>query len=125
MELRTDLDGNNLVLMPRGRIDDRSATELATSLATEMDASNEPRTVVDMAGVVYISAAGLRALLAAVEKATANGVQTVLCNLRQPIRETFGVSGFDQVLDVRTTREDALLPVDDEPATTDADEQSA
>ncbi len=107
MDLRTEREGDSLVVMLAGRFDDRNAADLRASLIAEAG-SRETRIVIDMAAVEHVSAAALRALLRAIETSASRGVRVVLCHLRPPIRETFAVAGLDQTIEVCGTREEAL-----------------
>ena len=119
MDLRTERYGASLVVMPAGRIDDRMAPELAAALPAAMEAAEEMRVVIDMAGVAYIGSGGLRALLAAVDACAGRGASVALCHVRPSVRQMFGVAGLDQMVEIYTTRDEALA---EERAPTDEDD---
>ena len=64
--------------------------------------------VLDLAGLDYVSSAGLRVLLKAAKEARAAGSRFALAGLRPAVREVFEVSGFFAVLTAYPTRAEAL-----------------
>lgn len=101
----TQVDGT-LVIAPRGRLDSNTAPEFEQRLLQSL--TGKPRLVLDLAGLDYISSAGLRVLLMAAKKVKQGQGRLALCELQAPIREIFEISGFLSILDVRATRAEAL-----------------
>ena len=64
--------------------------------------------VLDFANLTYISSAGLRAILLIAKSLGAKKGELVLCNLSKRIAEVFSISGFDKILSIYATREEAL-----------------
>ena len=75
MELSSARHGETVVLSPRGRVDHASAEEFKTALAPHLARCARARdhVVLDLAGVDYISSAGLRVLMLAAKQAKAQG----------------------------------------------------
>ena len=61
-------------------------------------------TLYDAAGVVYVSAAGVRLVVAAARAAERVGGRMALCGLREDFAETLRVTGFDMFLSVHADR---------------------
>ena len=59
--------GATLVIAPAGRVDSVSSGELERHVVARLDAG-ERQLVIDLAGVAYISSAGLRVLLLAAKR---------------------------------------------------------
>ena len=104
----TDLkSGAFLVLAVEGRLDTLTAPEFEAEGLRRAQAG-EARLVLDLAGVDYISSAGLRGILAVAKRLKAKGGDLAVCGLRGIVAEVFTVSGFAKILPVFATREDAL-----------------
>ena len=65
----------------------------------------------DMEELIYISSAGLRVILQVSKQLERRSVRFAICSLSKPVREVFEVSGFDQVIDIRPSRAEALAAV--------------
>ena len=86
----------------------------AQALCDLLDAANEPpglSVVIDMEDLVYISSAGLRAILQAVRKAERQNSKLALCSLSEDVRGVFQTSGFDQLSDIHPSCPQAIAAV--------------
>ena len=61
--------------------------------------------VIDLASVTFVSSAGLRAFLII---ARAHNGEVRLCCLRPDVRELFAISGFDHILGIYESHEEAV-----------------
>lgn len=110
MDISTENDGGTVVASPAGRLDGSNAREFQDALdAVVPDA--ERALILDFEGVSYISSAGLRVLLVTAKTLQGNGSALALCSLDEPIREVFGISGFDSIIPIHASRADALASV--------------
>ncbi len=107
MDISTERNGTTLVAMPEGRIDGRNATDFQDSLIGAIQDSDE-RVVIDLANLIYISSAGLRAVLLIAKSLDQRKAKFGLCSLSVPIREVFEISGFDQIIKIFDTRDEAV-----------------
>ena len=73
--------------------------------------SGEQRLLVDFSRLNFISSSGMRVLLMAAKKLHASQGKLVLCAMPDHIHEVFRISGFDQIIPIRDTRESALAEV--------------
>jgi anti-anti-sigma factor len=64
--------------------------------------------IADLTGVGYVSSAGLRVLLKAAKIARSAGTSFTLCGLQQAVFEVFEISGFNKVISIFSTRDEAL-----------------
>jgi anti-sigma B factor antagonist/stage II sporulation protein AA (anti-sigma F factor antagonist) len=94
------------VLAPAGRLDTNTAPAFEAALLGVLESSH--RLIVDLAGVDYVSSAGLRVVLMGAKRARQAGGGLVLCGLDPNIREVFTVSGFLKILVTAESREQAL-----------------
>lgn len=80
-----------------GRVDTTTAPALGTAIE-ELDSSVK-KLVLDMSGVVYISSAGLRVLLAAQKKMNKAGSMK-LTGVCESVMEVFEMTGFADILTI-------------------------
>lgn len=107
MEIAEERIANALVLHASGRLDGTTAPEFERAVLSKLD-GKPTRLVLDLAGVDYVSSAGLRAILVAVKRGKSVGCVLALCRLREHIREVFDLSGFANVVAIHPTVEEAL-----------------
>ena len=90
-----------------GRIDGSSAAQFEEAIRTSIEDSDRA-VIMDFEKLVYISSAGLRAILLTAKSLQSRDAKLVLCSLSEQIREVFEISGFDKVLAIHPTRAAAL-----------------
>ena len=90
-----------------GRIDGSSAAQFEEAIRTAIEDSDRA-VIMDFEKLVYISSAGLRAILLTAKSLQSRDAKLVLCSLSEQIREVFEISGFDKVLAIHPTRAAAL-----------------
>jgi anti-anti-sigma factor len=84
-----------LIMAPSGRLDAHTAPAAERELAAR--ATDGVRLAIDLAGVDYLSSAGLRILLATLKLAQARGGQVALLGARENVKEVLDVSGFTSI----------------------------
>jgi anti-anti-sigma factor len=99
-----------VVLSPRGRVDHATAEELRTALAPHLTrcAAGQDHVVLDLAGVDYISSAGLRVLMLAAKQARAQGGFLAVAAVQPLVQEILEISKFMLVLRVLPSVRDAV-----------------
>lgn len=100
-------EGAALVLSPQGRIDNDTAQGFQARLLAGLTAPGSV-VVVDLAGVEYMSSAGLRALMVASKQAKANQGKVGVAALQSVVKEIFAISRFSFVVPVFDTPAAAL-----------------
>lgn len=96
MNIVKTVDGSKLNVALEGRLDTSSAPQLEAELKA-LDGVTE--LMIDMAGLEYLSSAGLRVLLAA-QKAMNKQGSMVLHNVNETIMEVFEITGFVDILTI-------------------------
>ena len=91
-------DGWQLVGV-RGRADAESADELENALRTAVD--EHPKVAANLAGLDYISSAGLRALIQAARAAQAKGSELAFCSPVPSVKKVFDMSGLQSILRIQ------------------------
>ena len=107
MEIDEEQAGETLVIAPRGRVDSVSSGELERHVVSRLDAGAR-RVVIDLAGVEYISSAGLRVLLLAAKRLKPPQGALVLCGLGPSVKTVLELAGFMSLFAVEPSRERAL-----------------
>ena len=107
MSVTREKNGEILIVSAAGQINSANAAELETCLL-EWVQEGEHKWVLDMAGVEYISSAGLRVVLLLAKRLKQKVGHLVLCSLQPHVLEVFDISGFLAILDVADTREAAF-----------------
>ena len=106
---QTDRDGVTIV-SPQGRIDTTTSGSVEDALRHAVDGGAR-RLVVDLAGVQYISSAGLRVFLVLAKRMRDLHGTLVLSGMTEPVRQVFQIAGFMPLFRVEPTRESALASV--------------
>lgn len=107
-ELRNDIKGDVLVLRFSGRLDALTTPELEKQVYQFID-RGQHKLLLDFSGVDYISSAGMRMLLATTKKLKSLSGQMILCSTSVNVMDVFKMSGFDHVLQISPTENEALL----------------
>jgi anti-anti-sigma factor len=107
MDLDESKVGGVTVVGVRGRLDTTGAPFLGERLAALVD-GDAPRVLVDLAGLEYVSSAGLRVLLVAAKRAAERNGRLALSGLSPKVRQLFELGGFLDLFPIHASREDAL-----------------
>ena len=98
MEIGEDRLGSVTVLRPVGQIDNDTSLSFQEKLLQVLEAG--AATLVDFAGVEFISSAGLAALMTAAKQAKATNGRIAVAGLRPLVQEIFAISRFARVVPV-------------------------
>lgn len=112
MTLHFEMEGGVGVLSPVGRIDTRTSAQFEREVMARTvgpDAVN--RMVMDFSRLEYINSTGMRVLLILAKKLTASSGRLILCTMKEHILEVFKISGFNQILAITRTRDEALAEI--------------
>ncbi len=90
-----------------GRLDLQGA-DVVQAYARQRLGAGESRLVLNLDGVDYISSAGLRSLLVVAKQAQAANGCLVLCGLTPMVINEMNISGFQQLLKICVTEEQAV-----------------
>ena len=95
------------ILALAGRMDATTTPEFE-SAARALLVQGKNRVIADMADLEYISSAGLRGILGLVKSIKAASGRLAFCSLQPMAAEVFRISGFNAMLTVCGSREEAL-----------------
>ena len=97
MTIEASRAGDGLTLSLTGRLDTTTAPELERALKENL--GGVKRLTLDLGGLVYLSSAGLRVILAAQKQMNRQG-GLVVRNVCETIMEVFEVTGFTDILTI-------------------------
>lgn len=107
MEILEEKQGEVTILLPRGRVDSVSSSDLETALLRNVGAGRA-QLAVNLEAVEYISSAGLRVLLLLVKKLQTSSGRLVLYAVPDSVRLVFELAGFLPLFEIEDSRDAAL-----------------
>jgi anti-anti-sigma factor len=107
MEIKDRKAGETVVVTVTGRIDAVTAPELERRLFAWI-AGGEKFFLFNLAGLDYISSAGLRSFLSTAKRLRATQGRIVLAGMQEAVAEVIRVAGFDSLFPVFASEEEAL-----------------
>ena len=107
MEIIEKRQNGTLLISVTGRMDAVTAPEFDQKLGQRLD-EGITSMVFDLSKLDYISSAGLRSFLLIAKKLKANSGRIALASMQDIVKDVFEVSGFNQVLPVFHSVEEAL-----------------
>jgi len=114
MEVTTQRSGGVDVIQVAGRIDHEKAGALEAALSPHLEgpkADGHPPLLLDMAGVSFLTSAGLRVLMIAAKTCKAQQRPIAVTNLQPMIAEVVRISRFDLVIPVYPSVADAMAAI--------------
>ncbi len=100
-------EGERVIVTIGGRMDAVSAPEFEKSCESWL-AEGAASFVIDLAGLDYISSAGLRSLLVLAKKTAARKGRVAIAAARDVVKEVFAISGFAAIFPMADSVEAAL-----------------
>ena len=97
MKITKKQEGTTLTVTLEGELNTLTAPNLEAELPADMEGVDN--LVLEMAGLEYLSSAGLRVILAAQQALEDRGGVTIL-HASDEIKEIFEVTGFDDILNI-------------------------
>ena len=96
MDIQAKKETNATVVSVTGRMDAITAPAFEKAL-NELIVAGETRFVVELAGLDYISSAGLRGILAIAKLLKGKGGQVCFAKVEGTVKEVFDISGFGTI----------------------------
>jgi anti-sigma B factor antagonist len=110
MEVTERREGDVTILMLSGSLDSNTSSVLEDRIMARVQEGDQ-RLILDFGRLDYISSAGLRVLNKATKKLGPGGGRIILCSMQDYIREVFEIAGFDYILPIVPSLEEALAKV--------------
>lgn len=103
----TEAQKNDVVILRvKGKLDSILSTTLEKKIFHFINAGQN-KLLLDLAEVTYVNSAGLRMLLCVKKKIQTLSGQFIICNLCAEVMEVMKICGFDHVIDIVKTEEEA------------------
>lgn len=99
--------GETLVVSLKGQLNSANSAATESELINQLE-RGASKIALDFSLLDYISSAGLRVVLVLAKRLKQAGGKLVLFGLQPNVREVFDISGFLAILNVSTTRDEAL-----------------
>ena len=107
MELNHEKQGENLIIIIKGRLDDATSPVADKAIKKIMEAECS-RILFNLGELEYLSSGGLRVILGVAKEIKRKKGKLVLCSLNQFVKEIFVVSGFDALIIIEDTVESGI-----------------
>jgi anti-anti-sigma factor len=108
MDITVKKEGIINVIDLNGNFDIASSTEFDNQLMALIDAG-ETRILLDFSQVSFIASTGLRMLLKTAQRIKDENGLLHLCCINKTVQDVFKATGFDEILTVFDTKEQALI----------------
>jgi anti-anti-sigma factor len=107
LELERERHGGVLVLAPTGRLDNENAADFELAMQ-EVLGAGERHLVLDLAGLSYVSNAGLRTIGRLAKSLNTPTTSLRVAGLSDAMRQVFDAAGVSVLFDIRASRSAAL-----------------
>jgi anti-sigma B factor antagonist len=107
MEISTTDVNRVTVIVVSGRVDSATAPELESSLKQLVE-SDKSRLVLDLAGVDYMSSAGLRAMVSTLKSVKRVGGDLRLASPSARVAEVLRLAGLTSIFSIYSSQTDAV-----------------
>ena len=107
MEIRIKEIGDIRVVNIVGQLDTSTSPEAEAEIGKLLDDAQK-KIIINLEELSYLSSSGLRVFLGTAKKLMATGGTVKLCCPNDVVNEILEISGFNTILDVRNTEEEAI-----------------
>lgn len=90
-----------------GNLDTSTSPEAEAKVNELLDAGAR-KMVINLGQIDYLSSSGLRVFLGAAKRMMASGGKVVLCNPNSLVKEILEHSGFDSIIEIKPSLDEAL-----------------
>lgn len=104
---KEDRKGDVVIFRIKGRLDTISSAMIEKRIFDSINEGNE-KILIDLADVIYLSSAGMRMFLSTTKKLRSISGRLLVCSTTPSVLDLFKMSGFDHVLELFATEEEAL-----------------
>jgi len=100
-------EGKTITLNLEGRMDAISAPDFSRQMEAWIETGLK-NFAIECSQLDYISSAGLRAILMVAKKLRGQGGNLRLASLQESVHTVFAISGFDKIIPITETLDDAI-----------------
>jgi len=105
--VRTEKEGELIVLALSGQLDSKTAPELEREVGKALGKTGRAL-LFDLTGLEFVASAGLRIVIMVGKRLASDGGAIALCGLNPSVREVFEISGFAKLFPILPDRRAAL-----------------
>ena len=117
LDIQIDTADAYTICRPVGELDAFTVSQFRQSLA---QLASSPRLLIDMSGVPFVDSAGLGALIGGIRRARELGGDVAVSCSRPTLTRLLRTTGFDRIVTVAATVEEAAASLVPGPSATDA-----
>jgi anti-sigma B factor antagonist len=114
LDIQVDLDQGCTICRPVGELDAFTVSQFRQALA---ELASSPKLVIDLSGVPFVDSAGLGALIGGIRRVRELGGNVAVACPRPTLTRLLRTTGFDRIVTVTSTLEDAFATFEGEVAT--------
>lgn len=107
VEITEQQEGDILLLHIKGRLDAISSPTAEKKILDQITDGHH-KLVLDFTDVDYLSSAGMRLLLRTTKKLKTVSGKLIVCSVTSNVMDVLKMSGFDHVIELSSTSEEAL-----------------
>ena len=107
LKIEKNIENDHSVLSLIGEIDASNSVEL-DEMITDMVQGGVHNLLVDCSRLEYISSAGLGVFMSYLEEFQEKEIQLVIFGLKEKVFQVFNILGLDQLIKIRSSKQDAL-----------------
>jgi anti-anti-sigma factor len=107
MEAQVEEKGDVIVVRVKGRLDAASSPQLEKKINSIIE-SGHFKLILNLAGVDYLSSAGMRLMLSISKKLKHLEGKVIACNVNDDVMEVIKMAGFHQVLEFYPSEEECF-----------------
>lgn len=107
MDIDVSTEGGVWIAAMKGKFDIASAGPAEVAIKEILDQGAD-RVLIDFGEVPFIASSGLRVLLKTAQTMKSSGGNLRICSINETVRDVFEISGFDKILSVYGSRNEAL-----------------
>ena len=104
LDIQIDHADGHVVCRPVGELDAFTVSQFRQALA---ELASNPRLLIDMSAVPFVDSAGLGALIGGIRRARELGGDVAVCCNRPTLTRLLRTTGFDRIVTVAETLEEA------------------
>ena len=108
METTVTQEDDITVLEINGPLNINTSTDAEAMINKILTDTDKVKLIIDLEGTTFVSSSGLRVFLSISKKMKVKKFPLILCSLNNTVQEVFSISGFNSLINVAKTREEAL-----------------
>lgn len=110
MQILNEKSGEAVIFKLNGRLDSNTSPEFGQKIEQAIKEGSK-YIIIEFKNIEYLSSAGLREILKTAKTLKGMSGMLVLCSMSKEIREVFQVAGFDYILPIVSSLDDALKKI--------------